>query len=210
MLRWLPNAISAVRLVGGPALAYYLMAGSGANPLKFAETLVGLFLVLVATDWLDGFLARRLNARTRFGAFLDPLADKALVWSFFGVFAVHTDLLDAWAVVALLVLALFDAYSTLRRLVQWNAPVEHLRANGAGKWKTFFSYFAILCLLGAVGVVAFLAELESGTITPAIAVNAMFTFAFAVHSAEIAIVTAAFFALISVLRTGLRRIQTQS
>ncbi|MGR3808148.1 CDP-diacylglycerol--glycerol-3-phosphate 3-phosphatidyltransferase [Pasteurella testudinis DSM 23072] len=49
-------------------------------PFKWAPFLTALlFLIAAITDWFDGFLARRWNQTTRFGAFLDPVADKVMV-----------------------------------------------------------------------------------------------------------------------------------
>ena len=49
-------------------------------PFKWAPFLTALlFFIAAVTDWFDGFLARRWNQTTRFGAFLDPVADKVMV-----------------------------------------------------------------------------------------------------------------------------------
>ncbi|HEX6236688.1 MAG TPA: CDP-alcohol phosphatidyltransferase family protein [Acidimicrobiales bacterium] len=66
------NAVTIGRLVGAPPL-WILVAFSGPSYVA-----VGLWVVLAATDGLDGWIARRMGT-TRSGAFLDPLADKALV-----------------------------------------------------------------------------------------------------------------------------------
>ena len=62
-----------------PAVSYGMSVKSG-NP---NETLhwwaVGIFFVAAMTDYADGVIARRYNQRTRFGAFLDPFADKLLI-----------------------------------------------------------------------------------------------------------------------------------
>jgi CDP-diacylglycerol--glycerol-3-phosphate 3-phosphatidyltransferase len=71
----LPNWITLSRLLALPVLLYCLD-----NPTTETRT-VGLviFLVAAATDWLDGYLARKLNQVTDLGKFLDPLIDKLLV-----------------------------------------------------------------------------------------------------------------------------------
>ena len=71
----LPNWITLSRLLALPVLLYCLD-----NPTTETRT-VGLvvFLVAAATDWLDGYLARKLNQVTDLGKFLDPLVDKLLV-----------------------------------------------------------------------------------------------------------------------------------
>ncbi|MFT5563272.1 MAG: CDP-diacylglycerol--glycerol-3-phosphate 3-phosphatidyltransferase, partial [Litorivivens sp.] len=72
----LPNVITSLRILLIPVLvAVFYFA-----PVEWrylASSLV--FSLASATDWLDGYLARRLNAMTPFGAFLDPVADKLIV-----------------------------------------------------------------------------------------------------------------------------------
>ena len=70
-----PNTLTFLRLLVIPlfVLAYYWR-----SPWSNA-TATGLFLLGAITDWLDGYLARRLNQSSAFGAFLDPVADKLLV-----------------------------------------------------------------------------------------------------------------------------------
>lgn len=71
----LPNWITLSRLLALPVLLYYLQ-----NPTDVDRWLsVAVFLVAALTDWLDGYLARKLNAVTELGKFLDPLVDKLLV-----------------------------------------------------------------------------------------------------------------------------------
>jgi CDP-diacylglycerol--glycerol-3-phosphate 3-phosphatidyltransferase len=70
-----PNLLTLFRIVLIPVLvvAYYM-------PVPWAHILVtGLFVLSGITDWLDGYLARRLNQHSSFGAFLDPIADKLTV-----------------------------------------------------------------------------------------------------------------------------------
>ncbi|HEY9812909.1 MAG TPA: CDP-diacylglycerol--glycerol-3-phosphate 3-phosphatidyltransferase [Candidatus Sericytochromatia bacterium] len=71
----LPNSITLSRLLGLPVLLYGLQ-----NPTPLWRWVcLAIFLVAAATDWLDGYLARKLNQITDLGKFLDPLVDKLLV-----------------------------------------------------------------------------------------------------------------------------------
>lgn len=70
-----PNAVSFVRLLAVPAV-WWLALGRG--DLVGAA---GLAVVVGGTDWIDGYLARRLNQVTRLGALLDPLADRLMIAS---------------------------------------------------------------------------------------------------------------------------------
>ncbi len=71
----IPNGITAVRILLIPCfvIAFYL-------PTQHAGMITaGIFCLAGVTDWLDGYLARKLNQMSRFGAFLDPVADKLIV-----------------------------------------------------------------------------------------------------------------------------------
>ncbi|MCL1469771.1 CDP-diacylglycerol--glycerol-3-phosphate 3-phosphatidyltransferase [Argonema antarcticum] len=71
----IPNWITFSRLLGLPFLLYGLH-----NPTESSRWIcLVIFLVAASTDWLDGYLARKLNQVTDLGKFLDPLVDKLLV-----------------------------------------------------------------------------------------------------------------------------------
>lgn len=73
----LPNWITFSRILGIPFILYLLT-----NPTSNQRWLcLGIFLVVAGTDWLDGYLARKLDQVTDLGKFLDPLVDKLLVFA---------------------------------------------------------------------------------------------------------------------------------
>jgi cardiolipin synthase len=76
MKRHVPNALTLVRIVLTPAVGFFLAADDLAAALP-------LLAVAAATDAADGFLARRWNAASRLGAYLDPIADKLLAATVF-------------------------------------------------------------------------------------------------------------------------------
>jgi cardiolipin synthase (CMP-forming) len=71
----IPNAVSFARLLAIPYFWYVLL---GQNRIGLAALLI---FGIGSTDWLDGFLARRLSQESEFGAFLDPLADRLMIGS---------------------------------------------------------------------------------------------------------------------------------
>jgi cardiolipin synthase len=103
-----------------------------------------MFVVFAATDWLDGFLARRLNQTSAFGAFLDPVADKFLVCASLLVL-VHLNRADVF--VALIIIGREIAISALR---EWMAQIGASRSVAVhmiGKLKTVMQMVAIPFLL---------------------------------------------------------------
>lgn len=75
MLFNIPNILTMARIVAIPlfVVAYYLPYAWG------NDAAASLFILAAVTDWLDGYLARRWNQTSPFGAFLDPVADKLMV-----------------------------------------------------------------------------------------------------------------------------------
>lgn len=74
LIYFLPNLISTARLLAVPLIVWLLLSG------KFAEAF-WLFVAAGVSDALDGFIAKSYDVRTTLGAYLDPLADKALLVS---------------------------------------------------------------------------------------------------------------------------------
>jgi CDP-diacylglycerol--glycerol-3-phosphate 3-phosphatidyltransferase len=105
-----------------------------------------IFGLAAITDWLDGYLARRLEQTSRFGAFLDPVADKLIV----GVALVL--LVQAnptfWMTVASAVI--IGREITISALREWMAMIGErakVKVNNLGKWKTTAQMTALFMLL---------------------------------------------------------------
>ncbi len=168
-----PNALTWTRLVGGP-IAAWLSYWGRVLPNQTAVvfwTLV-VFAALAMTDWFDGFLARRWNAQTRLGAFLDPLADKFLVWPFICVFTAddffrvlygNTHGGFAFFVVIFLSIAALDLISIGRRIGLYRAPDSErsLMATAPGKGKTVLLYGFISILLFEVLIAVMVVSAQS-------------------------------------------------
>ncbi|GAB6068218.1 CDP-diacylglycerol--glycerol-3-phosphate 3-phosphatidyltransferase [Methylothermus subterraneus] len=108
-----------------------------------------VFLLASLTDWLDGYLARRLNQTTAFGAFLDPVADKLMVAAAL-VLLVQNDPEPWLAVAAVIIIGREIAVASLR---EWMAAIgqrKKVEVSWLGKLKTTLQMSAITLLLFAV------------------------------------------------------------
>lgn len=104
----------------------------------------GLFMLCAFTDWLDGFLARRLGQTSAFGAFLDPVADKFLVCACVLVL-VHLQRADIF--IALIIVGREIAISALREWMAQIGASKSVAVHMAGKLKTAAQMAAIALLL---------------------------------------------------------------
>jgi CDP-diacylglycerol--glycerol-3-phosphate 3-phosphatidyltransferase len=105
-----------------------------------------LFMVAGFTDWLDGYLARKMKLETAFGAFLDPVADKLMV-AFVLVLIVQTQDSVALAVASAIIIGREITIASLR---EWMAEIGQnakVKVSVLGKWKTTAQMVAITFLL---------------------------------------------------------------
>ncbi len=103
-----------------------------------------LFVLFALTDWLDGWLARKLNQTSSFGAFLDPVADKFLVCASVLVL-VHLERADVF--VALIIIGREIAISALREWMAQSGASRSVAVHVLGKAKTMVQMVAIPFLL---------------------------------------------------------------
>ena len=134
----LPNCLTVGRMCLTPALVI-LLSGDAWGPA------LGVFMAAMATDALDGYLARSRGAITDFGRLMDPIADKLLIGAAFVCLAA-IDRVDPWAVAV--ILAREAAVSGLRLAARRQGVV--ISANRLGKAKTVVQSVAIVVLI-AVG-----------------------------------------------------------
>ena len=99
-----------------------------------------LFVVVAVTDWLDGYLARRLGQSSAFGAFLDPVADKMLVCASL-LILVQLGRVDA--LIALVIIGREIAISALREWMAQIGAAQSMAVHMLGKIKTTFQLVAI-------------------------------------------------------------------
>ena len=136
-----PTVLTWARIVSIP-----LIVGLYSLPWPVAQINLaasGLFVLMALTDWADGWLARRLNQTSAFGAFLDPVADKFLVCASL-LMLLQLQRVPAW--VALVIIGREIAISALR---EWMAQIGASRSVAVhflGKLKTACQMAAIVLL----------------------------------------------------------------
>jgi len=136
----LPNAITLSRLV----LTAVFVAGTAFGTALGHWIALVSFVIAAISDFVDGWLARKLGMVTPMGKLLDPIADKVLVGSAF-VYLSAQNLCPVW--VTVLILAREFLVTGLRQIAMEAGQV--MAADGLGKWKTGFQLmFCITCLTG--------------------------------------------------------------
>jgi cardiolipin synthase (CMP-forming) len=141
----LPNALTWLRILLIPLFVAVFYLPDGWVP-KHAINLIATWIFLLAsiTDWLDGWLARRLNQMSAFGAFLDPVADKLMVAA---ALIVLVDLDRAGIAASLIIIGREIAISALR---EWMAKLGRsgkVAVSLIGKLKTTAQMSSITLLL---------------------------------------------------------------
>lgn len=151
-----PTALTLCRLVAIPLLVatFFLETGWSAAGCSF------IFVGASATDWLDGYLARKLGAVTPFGKFLDPVADKLMVATALVLLSGHSITAGFFAgndwMIPTLALVIISREITMSSLREWAATVspeayKAVAVGGWGKWKTASQMAAIVLLLYTSG-----------------------------------------------------------
>lgn len=142
MKRHLPNAVTVLRFALLPVFVVLLLRGRHA-PAAAALAAIAF------TDWLDGFLARRWGVASRFGALLDPVADKLVQVTALGLLAVR-GLVPAWFLGLVLGREVFLLYGALR--IRRRRGRLSVQARLEGKLSTLLVYLVCFAaLLGAPG-----------------------------------------------------------
>jgi CDP-diacylglycerol--glycerol-3-phosphate 3-phosphatidyltransferase/cardiolipin synthase len=103
-----------------------------------------LFGAAAVTDWLDGYLARRLNQMSAFGAFLDPVADKLMIAAAL-IVLVQLERVDA--IIAVIIIGREIAVSALREWMAKIGQAKSVAVNFLGKIKTISQMIAVPLLL---------------------------------------------------------------
>ncbi|HZJ95279.1 MAG TPA: CDP-diacylglycerol--glycerol-3-phosphate 3-phosphatidyltransferase [Thiopseudomonas sp.] len=138
----IPNILTVMRVALIPVfiLIFYL-------PFSWSYWAASaVFAFASFTDWLDGYLARRLNQSTPFGAFLDPVADKLLVAVALVLLVVEHN--NIWLTLpAIIIICREIMVSALREWMAELGERAHVAVSNLGKWKTAAQMVALIILL---------------------------------------------------------------
>lgn len=147
-MRWtLPNTLTVLRLAAAPLVP--LMFFFLSRPLADFAALA-LFLVAAATDWFDGYLARAWQQESRFGAAMDPIADKAMVIIAVVVITGYSGM-NPWLILPSTVILFREVFvSGLREFLGDKARL--LKVTKLAKWKTTAQMVAIAILFLGTGL----------------------------------------------------------
>ena len=136
-MRWLPNALTAARLVAVVPFTVLLARSDDGTSTGAAV----LFAVAAGTDFLDGYLARHAHAQSRFGRIVDPLADRLLI-NLALILLVYHQRLEWWLAAPLL---LRDAL--LAAVFRARHDATEVRVNLAGKAATATIMLSLFLLI---------------------------------------------------------------
>ena len=137
-----PTLLTWTRIIAIPLLIGVFYIGMEHRLQNLVATV--MFVVFALTDWLDGYLARKLNQTSSFGAFLDPVADKFLVCA---SLLVLVDQQRADVFVALIIIGREIAISALREWMAQIGAAKSVAVHMLGKVKTTVQMIAIPFLL---------------------------------------------------------------
>jgi CDP-diacylglycerol--glycerol-3-phosphate 3-phosphatidyltransferase len=135
----LPNRLTVARLACVPIALLVMVVAPDAH-----AALLAIFLFASATDFLDGYLARRWQVVSALGTMLDPLADKLLVALLLIYLVSHTQT----ATLPVMIILLREIYVSGLREWLGNRQIT-LPVSGGGKWKTALQLVAIALLLAS-------------------------------------------------------------
>jgi CDP-diacylglycerol---glycerol-3-phosphate 3-phosphatidyltransferase len=138
----LPNGLTLFRVVLIPVLVLVWL-----TPFQYAGELAAFIFVIAAlTDWMDGWLARRLGQESAFGAFLDPVADKLMVAA---ALVLLVDAFDS-VLVTLSAIVIIGREIVVSALREWMSEIGqrgHVAVSWLGKVKTATQMLAIIACL---------------------------------------------------------------
>lgn len=141
----IPNILTSFRILLIPVMVYFYYLPGEVYEWKYFATFA-VFWVASITDALDGYLARKLDQSTPFGAFFDPVADKVMVAVAFII--VVDDYANAWVTIpAIIIVGRELAISALREWMAEMGQRGSVAVSTLGKYKTTVQMLALMGLL---------------------------------------------------------------
>ncbi|MEY4982612.1 MAG: CDP-diacylglycerol--glycerol-3-phosphate 3-phosphatidyltransferase [Pseudomonadota bacterium] len=147
-MRWtLPNILTVIRLIAAPGVAIMFLYFHRPWADWFA---LALFITAAVTDWFDGYLARAWKQESRFGAMLDPIADKAMVVIALVIITGYSGM-NPWLILPVTAILFREVFvSGLREFL--GAKAGLLKVTPLAKWKTTAQMVAIAVLFLGTGL----------------------------------------------------------
>ncbi|MBL8381615.1 MAG: CDP-diacylglycerol--glycerol-3-phosphate 3-phosphatidyltransferase [Burkholderiales bacterium] len=141
----IPNLLTLLRILLIPlVVGVFYLPDAWLSIEEKNQAATFMFVLAAVTDWLDGWLARRLDQQSAFGAFLDPVADKLMVAA---ALVVLVHLGRCHSIVALVIIGREIAISALREWMAQQGRARSVAVNALGKIKTIVQMIAIPLLL---------------------------------------------------------------
>ena len=147
-MKWnLPNALTVLRLLVAPGVPLMFLFVSR----PFADfAALALFVLAAVTDWFDGYIARAWGQESRFGAAMDPIADKAMVVIALVVMTGYSGM-NPWLILPVTVILFREVFvSGLREFL--GADAGKLKVTKLAKWKTTTQMVAISFMFLGTGL----------------------------------------------------------
>ncbi|MEY4697480.1 MAG: CDP-diacylglycerol--glycerol-3-phosphate 3-phosphatidyltransferase [Pseudomonadota bacterium] len=143
----LPNILTVLRLLAAPGVAIMFLYFHRPWADWFALT---LFITAALTDWFDGYLARLWKQESKFGAMLDPIADKAMVVIALVIITGYSGM-NPWLILPVTAILFREVFvSGLREFL--GAKAGQLKVTRLAKWKTTWQMVAIAVLFLGTGL----------------------------------------------------------
>ena len=150
-MRKIANILTVFRILA--AFIIILLLGGNINAVVLTIVFV-VFILAAVSDYFDGYLARKYQSVSDFGKIMDPVSDKVLIISVFGMFCY----LGMFNIFFVLLIALREILITFARLYVLKRKKITIAAGPSGKLKTFIQSLVIVAVFGAL----FLEVLDSG------------------------------------------------
>jgi CDP-diacylglycerol--glycerol-3-phosphate 3-phosphatidyltransferase len=141
-LQSLPNTLTLGRIIAVPVVvALFYWGGPWGDPLAAL-----VFILAAITDWIDGYLARKLGVTTPMGEFLDPVADKLMVATALILLVAH----DPHWIIVVSAMVIVGREITVSALREWMAHLgarAKVKVSALGKWKTILQMVGLSLMM---------------------------------------------------------------